>query len=115
MDLLQEKGIAIDADDLREANLSMDSGYQCAAELMERKRYRALFCGNDQIAYGAYRRCREIGLAVPGDIKIYGFDDNPLNEWLAPWLNTVRVPHMSFATEAIGNCKNLETAAHIAP
>ncbi len=107
LDLLQEKGIAIDADDLREANLSMDSGYQCAAELMERKRYRALFCGNDQIAYGAYRRCREIGLAVPGDIKIYGFDDNPLNEWLAPWLNTVRVPHMSFATEAIRQLQKL--------
>ncbi len=107
MDLLQEKGIAIDAGDIREANLSMDSGYQCAAELMERKRYRALFCGNDQIAYGAYRRCREVGLAVPGDVRIYGFDDNPLNEWLAPWLNTVRIPHVSFAAEAIRQLQKL--------
>lgn len=107
MDLLREKNVAIDAGDLREARLSMDSGYQRAVELMERKQYRALFCGNDQIAYGAHRRCREIGLAVPRDIKIYGFDDNPLNDWLAPWLNTVRVPHVSFAAEAIRQLQKL--------
>jgi LacI family transcriptional regulator len=107
MDLLRERNVAIDSGDIREASLSMDSGYQCAVELMERKRYRALFCGNDQIAYGAYRRCREIGLAVPGDVNIYGFDDNPLNDWLAPWLNTVRVPHVSFATEAIQQLQKL--------
>jgi LacI family transcriptional regulator len=101
MDLLREKDVAIEAGDIHEASLSMDGGYQCAVDLLARKRYRALFCGNDQIAYGAYRRCREIGLAVPGDMRIYGFDDNPLNDWLAPWLNTVRVPHVAFATEAI--------------
>lgn len=100
-DVLREKGVAIDAGDIREASLSMDSGYQCAVELLGRKKYRSLFCGNDQIAYGAYRRCREMGLTVPGDLRIYGFDDNPLNEWLAPWLNTVRIPHAAFANEAI--------------
>jgi LacI family transcriptional regulator len=111
MDLLREKDVAIDAGDVREASLSMDSGYQCAVELLQRKRYRALFCGNDQIAYGAYRRCREMGLAVPGDVRIYGFDDNPLNDWLAPWLNTVRVPHVSFAGEAIRQLQKLRDGA----
>jgi LacI family transcriptional regulator len=101
MDVLREKGVRIGPRDIREADLSMDSGYQAAAELMERKKYRSLFCGSDQIAYGAYRRCRELGLEVPGDVRIYGFDDNPLNEWLAPWLNTVRIPHATFAHEAI--------------
>jgi LacI family transcriptional regulator len=113
MDLLLEKSVAVEAEDVREASLSMDSGYQRAVELLERKRYRALICGNDQIAYGAYRRCRERGLAVPGDVRIYGFDDNPLNDWLAPWLNTVRVPHVSFAAEAIRQLLKLrEGGAH---
>ena len=110
-DLLREKDVAIDAQSICEASLSMDSGYQCAAELLERRRYRALFCGNDQIAYGAYRRCRELGLAVPGDVRIYGFDDNPLNDWLAPWLNTVRVPHVGFASEAIRQLHKLREGA----
>jgi LacI family transcriptional regulator len=101
MDLLSERGAAIDVNDICETTLSMEGGYQRAVELMARKQYRSFFCGNDQIAYGVYRRCREMGLAVPGDVRIYGFDDNPLNEWLAPWLSTVRVPTVSFASEAI--------------
>lgn len=107
LDTLRENNVPTQSEDIREASLSMDSGYQCAVELFEHKKYRSLFCGSDQIAYGAYRRCRELGLAVPGDVKIYGFDDNPLNEWLAPWLNTVRIPHASFAGEAIRQLQSL--------
>jgi len=107
MDLLAEQGAAIDVNDICETTLSMEGGYQRAVELMARRQYRSFFCGNDQIAYGVYRRCREMGLAVPGDVRIYGFDDNPLNEWLAPWLSTVRVPTVSFASEAIRQLQKL--------
>ncbi|MEM6464245.1 MAG: substrate-binding domain-containing protein, partial [Pseudomonadota bacterium] len=56
---------------------------------------------------GVFRRCRELGLSVPQDVRIYGFDDNPLNEWLAPWLDTVRVPHIGFARSSIQQMRNL--------
>ncbi len=108
-DVLHARGVAIGPDDMREARLSMDSGYQCAVDLLAHKRYRSLVCGSDQIAYGAFRRCREIGIPVPDDVRIYGFDDNPLNEWLAPWLNTVRVPHVALATEALGQLEQLRS------
>lgn len=111
MDALQENGVHVDPEDVLEARLSMDSGYQCAVELLHNRKYRAIFCGSDQIAYGAYRRCRELGLSVPGDIRIYGFDDNPLNEWLAPWLNTVRIPYAAFADEAIRQLEKLRDGA----
>lgn len=106
-DVLRERGIAYGDEDVHEAELSMDSGYQCAADLLRRKRYRTLFCGSDQIAYGAFRRCREASLKVPDDVRIYGFDDNPLNKWLAPWLSTVRVPHVALATEALTQLERL--------
>ena len=106
-DALKERGLTIDPADIREARLAMDSGYQCAADLLGRTPYRSIYCGNDQIAYGAYRRCRELSLRVPDDIRIYGFDDNPMNEWLAPWLNTVRVPHVSFAVEALRQMRDV--------
>lgn len=35
-----------------------------------------------------------------GGLHLYGFDDNPLNEWLAPWLSTIRVPYKAFAATA---------------
>jgi LacI family transcriptional regulator len=86
---------------IAEAGLSMEDGYRAAATLLEGTRCAALYCGNDQIAYGAHRRCLELGLRVPQDVRIFGFDDNPLNDFLAPWLNTVRVPHADFAAEAV--------------
>lgn len=99
---LRAAGRTVEARDVVEADLTMESGYRCAQELMgEGRRYAAIFCGNDPIAYGVQRRCRELGLAIPADLRIWGFDDNPLNEWLAPWLNTVRVPHARYAEAAM--------------
>lgn len=96
------RGRPIAPENRSEAQLSMESGYACAVNLLSAdRRYSAIVCGNDQIAYGVYRRCRELGLAVPAATAIYGFDDNPLNQWLAPWLNTVRVPHVAYAQAAL--------------
>ena len=79
-------------------------GYGAAARLLEaRPRPRGLFCSSDLIAFGAHRRLREAGLAVPGDVAVVGFDDTPLNPWVAPWLSSVKVPYEAFG-EAIRAC-----------
>jgi LacI family transcriptional regulator len=57
---------------------------------------RGVFCTSDLIAYGAHRRILEMGLRVPEDVLVVGFDDNPLNDWVAPWLSSVRVPYDLF-------------------
>lgn len=81
-------------------------GYAATARLMAlRPRPRALFCLSDLMAYGAHRRLAEMGLEVPRDVLLIGFDDNPLNDWVAPWLVSVRVPYERFGTavvEALG-------------
>lgn len=75
----------------------LEIGYRMADKLLSRKRRpKAIFCVSDLIAYGAFRRCRELGLRVPKDIVLFGFDDNPLNDWIAPWLSTVHVPYEAF-------------------
>lgn len=56
----------------------------------------ALFCTTDEIAYGAGKRCLEHGLRLPDQLEIFGFDGNPLNEYVAPWLSTVSVPYRNF-------------------
>jgi LacI family transcriptional regulator len=53
---------------------------------------RVVVCMSDLLAYGAYRRIREAGLSVPREFVLFGFDDNPINPWLADWLNSVRMP-----------------------
>lgn len=72
-------------------------GYRGASRILGQvPRPRGLFCGSDLIAYGVHRWCRENGLKVPEDVNLFGFDDNPLNDWVAPWINTVRVPYETF-------------------
>lgn len=75
----------------------MTSGYRCATPLLTlAPRPRAIFCTTDESAFGVYRRCRELGVAVPGEVALFGFDGNPLIEFLAPWLSTVSVPYSQF-------------------
>jgi len=77
----------------------MEPAYALACRELTRERCpQAIFCLTDEIAYGVYRRCRELGLSVPGDVHLFGFDGNPLNAYLAPWLSTIRVPYEDFGT-----------------
>jgi LacI family transcriptional regulator len=54
-----------------------------------------VICASDLIAFGVRRHWRERGgdAAMPA---IVGFDDSPLNDWVAPWLTSVRIPYEAF-------------------
>ena len=49
----------------------------------------AIFALSDALAYGAYMACAELGLAIPGDVSVAGFDDHPISRLVAPALTTV--------------------------
>jgi LacI family transcriptional regulator len=66
-----------------------------------------IFCLSDLIAYGAHRRLTEHGIAVPGEVCLVGFDDNPLNDWVAPWLSSVRVPYAAFGAAVVQVLRDL--------
>ncbi len=50
----------------------------------------AVLCFSDAIAYGALRAAEELGLDVPADLSVVGFDDSPLARRVRPALTTVR-------------------------
>lgn len=52
----------------------------------------AIVCGNDVLALGALLEAQRLGLAVPGQLSIVGFDDLELSAHVQPALTTVRVP-----------------------
>lgn len=60
----------------------------------------AVLCGNDVLAIGALRAAREMGLRVPEDISITGFDDIELATLAEPGLTTVHVPHREMGRRA---------------
>ena len=79
-----------------------EAGYALARRYLTVSRMpQAIFCTTDEIAFGVARRCFELGLDLRRDITLFGFDGNPLNEFLAPWLSTVRVPYDGFGA-AVG-------------
>ncbi len=72
----------------------------CASLLALRPRPSALICGNDVLAVGAMIEAKALGLRVPGDISVTGFDDIELAAVAEPGLTTVHVPHRRMGVAA---------------
>jgi LacI family transcriptional regulator len=84
-----------------EVDYSIQNGADAFFELMHRvEPPTAILCGNDVLAVGALGRAREVGLSVPGDISITGFDDIELAAISYPPLTTVHVPHRQMGQAA---------------
>ena len=49
-------------------------------------------CFCDSLAFGVYRAARNLGLSVPEDISVVGYDDNPNNDFAAPPLTSIHQP-----------------------
>jgi LacI family transcriptional regulator len=60
----------------------------------------ALVCMTDNIAVGAYRALRALGMRIPEDMSVVGFDDVPIVADLTPGLTTVRPPFREVGVEA---------------
>lgn len=60
----------------------------------------AIFCGNDVLAVGAMRKARELGIVVPEDVSIIGFDDIEIAQVAYPALTTLQVPHREMGQRA---------------
>lgn len=90
---LQAAGLRLDPSRLHHGNYRFDGGYELAMEAMARTpRPTALICGNDQMAAGAYLALARLGLRVPDDVTVVGYDDEPLARELEPALTTVALP-----------------------
>jgi len=59
-----------------------------------------LICYNDLVAVGALQACAELGLRVPDNVAIVGFDDAPLAALVTPALTTLRIPKYEIGADA---------------
>lgn len=100
-DAMDAKGLDPDGLSLIETRYEIDCGSDAFAALMASQRPpTAILCGNDVIAVGAVHRARDMGLDVPGDVSITGFDDMELARLALPPLTTVHVPHQEMGRRA---------------
>ena len=97
--------IAFDESIVRNGDWLPLRGYQLAFELLRTKRHpTAILCGNDLMAIGVLEAASEIGLKVPEDLSVMGYDDQELSRYTHPPLSTLVLPNYQMgrrATEAL--------------
>lgn len=73
-------------------NFSPRDGYVLFKELMEKEnRPTAVFIANDSLAAGCYKAAHEMGIHIPNDVSLIGFNDLPSAQYMIPPLTTVRL------------------------
>lgn len=70
-----------------------------------------IFTCNDAMAAGVYRAARNLGLRIPEDLSVVGFDDAPLAATLSPQLTTVRQPIRDMASRAVDLLQELRASS----
>lgn len=75
----------------------------------------AVFCGNDVIALGTLSAARELGLDVPGDLTVVGFDDIPMAGWPIISLTTVHCDLIALAEQAVDRLMHAMAHPHDPP
>lgn len=100
---LAEFGVPYDPALVNYGNSHADDGYTNTRELMRLDAPpTALFCGTDRMAMGAYDALRELGLSIPDQVSIVGFDDQELiGAYLRPALSTVALPFFEMGWRAV--------------
>jgi DNA-binding LacI/PurR family transcriptional regulator len=98
---LAEAGLPLESDLVVKSPLTREHGYAAARELLFRPdRPTAVFTANDMQALGVYQAARELGLRIPHDLSVVGFDDVPAVAWMDPPLTTVHQPLAEMAAAA---------------
>ena len=104
-DFIAARKIKIPPEFIQAGNYDRQSGYDCAAALLEIKNPpTSIFAANDLMALGAIQAAGEIGFKTPRDISIIGFDDIEMAAFSVPALTTVRQPKYEmgqYSTQAL--------------
>lgn len=108
-DAIADAGLALDRsllldlevdDPLGDWEPSID---RCTRVLMNcKKPPTAIFYSSDGVAARGYRTLKKLGLRIPDDVSVVGFDNAPICQWLDPPLATVEQPCLDMGQKAVG-------------
>ncbi|HWU61157.1 MAG TPA: LacI family DNA-binding transcriptional regulator [Ensifer sp.] len=98
---MAEAGLAVDPEWIRSSTFGIESGGEAARQLMALKESpSAIFAINDNTAIGALSALSRLGLSVPNDISLVGYNDIPVVSHLPTPLTSVKIPFEQIATAA---------------
>ncbi len=90
---MQKHGLPIHPDMIENTEFTFDGGYTALKLMLQRENTpSAIFAGSDDAAYGALYALHELGVQVPEQMSICGYDDLALSKLIWPGLTTIRQP-----------------------
>jgi LacI family transcriptional regulator len=90
---LAAAGVEPEPEWIVEGGAESDGGYAAALALLSSQQLDGLFCANDRLAMGAYDAARELGIDIPNDLSVVGFDNQEIiAKYVRPALSTVALP-----------------------
>ena len=112
---LEQHGLSLDPQDVTAGQVfDYDTGLEGGLELLDRvQRPTALLCGADEVALGVIETARRLGLRVPQDVSVVGFDDAPSARTASPPLTTVRQPLIEFGVLALRSVLRLSEGTEL--
>ncbi|KRB44478.1 LacI family DNA-binding transcriptional regulator [Phenylobacterium sp. Root700] len=100
---MREQGLSPDANHLIQGYFTFESGMEAGLRLLTLPhRPTAIFAANDKMALGVMAAARDLGLTIPGDVSIAGFDDTHAAQMGWPSLTTVHQPVEDMCAAAAG-------------
>lgn len=86
-----EHGLDVAPDWIIDGDFSLEAGVRAAQHLVGlQNRPTAVFCASDEIAISLISQCKRLGLRVPEDLSVVGFDDLEIAGFIEPALTTIR-------------------------
>jgi LacI family transcriptional regulator len=90
VDALTEHGMSVDSSLIVESNMQLEDGQQSARHLLDKRvEFDAIFSSADYAAMGALQVLKEKNIAVPQQVGIVGFGNEPFTSFTEPPLSTV--------------------------
>lgn len=101
LEALAKRGIEVPPEWIYEGGYTFESGVAGAEQLLARPdRPTAIFACNDEMAAGVYKAAQRMGLSIPSELSVIGYDDSPLASQLWPALSTIRLPVRDIGRQA---------------
>jgi LacI family transcriptional regulator len=90
---IEECNLGVKEEWIFRSNYSIAGGKEILREIITmRDRPTAIFTGSDEIAAGIIKEAKNLGIIIPKDLAVIGFDDQPIAELIEPSLTTIRQP-----------------------
>ena len=116
-DAIEAAGLKCDRTLVKRGDGDAETAYRHATSLLARKRPpTAIFCGNDRTAWGAYQAAADLGLKIPHDVSIIGFDNQTLiAAHLRPGLTTMALPFSEMGRQGVAKLLSNQPGKGIQP